>query len=32
MILEKGEPVKFIPSSLGDGVRIDKLEAEYYKN
>ncbi len=32
VISEKGEPVKFIHSSVSDGVRIDKLEAEYYKN
>jgi len=32
VVSEKGEPVKFIHSSVGDGVRIDRLEAEYYKN
>jgi len=32
VISEKGEPVKFIHSSVSDGVRIDKLDAEYYKN
>ena len=32
VISEKGEPVKFIHSSVSDGVRIDRLEAEYYKN
>ena len=32
VISEKDEPVKFIHSSVGDGVRIDRLDAEYYKN
>ncbi len=32
VISEKGEPVKFIHSSVSDGVRIDRLESEYYKN
>lgn len=32
VISEKGEPVKFIHSSISDGVRIDRLEFDYYKN
>jgi len=31
VISEKGEPVQFIHSSTSSGVRIDRLEAEYYK-
>lgn len=31
VISDRGEPVKFIHSSTSSGVRIDNLEAEYYK-
>ncbi|OYU96042.1 MAG: glycoside hydrolase [Bacteroidetes bacterium B1(2017)] len=31
VISEKGEPVQFIHSSTSSGVRIDRLEADYYK-
>lgn len=31
VISEKGEPVRFIHSSTSHGVRVDYLEAEYYK-
>jgi cell wall-associated NlpC family hydrolase len=32
VISEKGEPVKFIHSSTSEGVRIDNLNAPYYRN
>jgi cell wall-associated NlpC family hydrolase len=31
VISEKGEPVRFIHSSTSDGVRIDRLEFDYYR-
>jgi cell wall-associated NlpC family hydrolase len=31
VVSEKGDPVQFIHSSTSSGVRIDRLEAEYYK-
>ncbi|MDZ4667663.1 MAG: C40 family peptidase [bacterium] len=31
VISEKGQPVQFIHSSTSSGVRIDRIEAEYYK-
>jgi cell wall-associated NlpC family hydrolase len=31
VISEKGEPVRFIHSSTSEGVRIDRLEFEYYR-
>lgn len=31
VISEKGEPVRFIHSSTSEGVRIDRLDYEYYK-
>jgi cell wall-associated NlpC family hydrolase len=31
VISEKGEPVRFIHSSTSEGVRIDRLEYDYYK-
>lgn len=31
VISEKGEPVRFIHSSTGDGVKIDRLEFDYYR-
>jgi cell wall-associated NlpC family hydrolase len=31
VISEKGEPVRFIHSSTSEGVRIDRLEFDYYK-
>lgn len=31
VITAKGEPVKFIHSSTSDGVRIDRMDAPYYK-
>lgn len=31
VISEKGEPIKFIHSSTSHGVRVDYLEADYYK-
>jgi len=31
VISEKGQPVRFIHSSTSDGVRIDRLDAPYYK-
>jgi cell wall-associated NlpC family hydrolase len=31
VISEKGEPVRFIHSSTSEGVRIDRLEYEYYR-
>lgn len=31
VISEKGEPVRFIHSSSSEGVRIDRLEFDYYK-
>jgi len=32
IITEKGEPVRFIHSSTSEGVRIDNLNASYYRN
>lgn len=32
VITEKGEPVRFIHSSTSEGVRIDNLNASYYRN
>jgi cell wall-associated NlpC family hydrolase len=32
VISEKGEPVRFIHSSTSEGVRIDNLNAAYYRN
>lgn len=31
VISEKGDPIQFIHSSTSSGVRIDRLDAEYYK-
>lgn len=31
VVTEKGEPVKFIHSSTSEGVRIDRMDAPYYK-
>jgi murein DD-endopeptidase / murein LD-carboxypeptidase len=31
VISEKGEPIQFIHSSTSSGVRVDRLDAEYYK-
>jgi cell wall-associated NlpC family hydrolase len=31
VISEKGDPVRFIHSSTGEGVRIDRIESDYYR-
>lgn len=31
VITERGEPVKFIHSSTSDGIRVDRMDAPYYK-
>ena len=31
VISKPGEPVRFIHSSVGDGVRIDRMDADYYR-